>query len=73
MNGEYEVSKETWEKLDVDEKLWMIFDTMNERHKVNNRRFRKLEKSKKFNSMLSAIGGFFGGAVAIVTKGLLKW
>lgn len=72
MNTNYEVEKEDWEQMDVDRKLWLIFNTFNHHRDIENMRFKKLENRKAFDTTLSGFSGFLGGFIAFFFSKVLK-
>jgi DNA-binding Lrp family transcriptional regulator len=70
-----EITKETFKGYDTDSKLNTLFDYQNnilERLEIHpkdcSERFKKLEKAKVKNAVLSAGGGVLGGFLAIIAK-----
>lgn len=70
-----DISRETFEKYDIDNKLNTIFDLQvaaEKRHKEDYKgfdsRLKKTEKRKLLNTAFSAIAGGVGGFIAIIAK-----
>ena len=61
------ITKETWENIPDEEKLWIIFNTVQELVP----RVAKLEGRKVFDKGLNLAGGIIGGALAFL--GLKVW
>lgn len=56
------INKDRWRGFEEEEKSWILFDTLQD----INKRVRKLENRKFFDSAKSFAGGIVGGACAIV-------
>ena len=61
-NAKMTINKERWSGFEEEEKSWILFDTLQD----INKRVRKLENRKFFDSAKSFAGGIVGGACAIV-------
>ena len=73
MNG---ISRETYEQMDQDSKLNVLFDYALESHKCAcdvQGRIEKLEKKvdrrKRFDTSVSAVTGVIGGFLAVIGMG----
>ena len=70
MNGR--ISPDSWARMDTDERLWIIYDTLNSRcanHWLEcDKRITGLENRKKIDTTLSALAGVFGGFIAMVGR-----
>jgi len=58
------ISKETFEQMDVNSKLNVLFDYAEEAIQVAKDLDKKIEKRKKFDTVTAAAMGFLGGIVA---------
>ena len=68
MTDGLQISKETFERMDIDSKLNTLFDIT-----VSiDQRLQNLENRKLFNTTLSAFTGAIGGFLAIIAKWVLK-
>ena len=56
------VKKERWKEFSEEEKSWITYDTLQD----INKRVKKLENRKFWDSAKSFAGGLIGGAVAIL-------
>ena len=56
------INKDRWKGFEEEEKSWILFDTMQD----VNKRVRKLENRKFFDSAKSFAGGVIGGAAAVI-------
>ena len=80
MNGR--ISPENWQRMDTDQRLWVIYDTLNTRCSNHwqecEKRMGKAEKlidalqhRKLLDTTLSSVSGMIGGFMAIIGKALL--
>lgn len=60
MNG-LNINKDNFEKLPPDAKLDVIFDCLADISQ-------KLKRNRKVDTMVNGITGFFGGALAVISK-----
>ncbi len=65
-NGKMVVSKEAWNRLESNDREWLMFDTMQSLDK----RLSDLEDKGFFHKACSAVGGVIGGALAAFG---IKW
>lgn len=56
------VNKERWKEFSEEEKSWITYDTIQD----INKRVKKLENRRLFESAKSFAGGIIGGAAAII-------
>lgn len=56
------VNEERWKEFSEEEKSWLTYDTLQD----INKRVKKLENRKFFDSAKSFAGGVIGGAAAII-------
>lgn len=68
-NGEYEIDKDTFRKMDVSDQNWILYTTFNKQREDCDDRFCKLENRKKVDTAVAGGGGFIGGITAVI----LKW
>ncbi len=58
-NNGFSISEEAWEKMSSNEKLRIIYDTV---QAMNQR----LKKCERWNKLFSFIGGIVGGAASML-------
>jgi len=51
------ISKESWERMDEEERKWITFDTLQDMHQ-------QLKSLKRWNKITSGAGGIIGGILA---------
>ena len=68
MNGKYEIDENTFKAMSGDDQAWIMFTTFNEYRVTMETRVKKLEKAKWWNTAASAVGGVFGGIIAVIGK-----
>lgn len=69
-----EISRETWSNIDsLDDRLSVLFDIMVSSHskldlmcKVNDKRFKVVEKHRASDTAYSAAAGIIGGMIAVI-------
>jgi len=71
-NGYYEFDEKAFMSLSTKEQNLLIFKTFNSYRQKTDGRIKKLEKKRVLDTVASAIGGFFGGMFAVITRGWLK-
>jgi len=62
MNGT--ITRADFDKGDIDEKLGIIFETLQSREQTCMLKITKLEKRKKFDTVIGGMGGIVGGFIA---------
>ena len=83
MNGDYEIDKETFLGLGVEQQNWMMFKTYNRDRDVYEKRFTCIEtehtklstrfdRRKKFDTAAAGSGGVLGGFIAVVGMLFMK-
>ena len=75
MNGKYELDKETYMNMSVEEQNWIMFKTYNsdrvdseEHRKHCDDRFCKLEQRKKTDTAIASGSGILAAIGAMFTK-----
>lgn len=66
MTNGLRIKKEEFKKIPSPERDWIIYDNIASQDK----RIEKLEKGRKVDKTVSALGGFVGGIVAVIGKAL---
>lgn len=61
-----DISKETFEQLDADSKLNVLFDLIVASNTTRQALDEKLDRKKRIDTTVSAFFGFVGGALAVL-------
>jgi len=64
------ISRETFDGMDVDSKLGVLFDYVRDNHTCFIDLRDKMSKRKRFDTVMSGLGGMFGGAATFLG---IKW
>jgi hypothetical protein len=67
-DGEYQIDEDTFKGMSVERQNWIIYSTFNKQRDDCNKRFCKLEKSKRIDKGLAIGSGFAGGLTAWLGK-----
>lgn len=65
-------TEEEWRALAIDRQTWLLFQTMNTNNDLMDRRVKKLEKRKWFDTTVSGLTGLIGGFFAFLFCGPKK-